>query len=114
MTEDKPEAPTEESAMESLGVTFVPLDDELRDRLGLDDGEPGLMISEVTRGGIIEDAGLQRGMVILEANSQPVSSVKDLQKVIDEAKKADRSKVLIAVRIGQITQYRTIDIGEKE
>jgi len=114
MTEDEPEAPAGEAAMESLGVTFVPLDDELRDRLGLDEGEPGLMISEVERGGVIEEAGLQRGMVILEANSQPVGNVKDLQKVIDEAKKADRSKVLIAVRIGQITQYRTIDIGEKE
>lgn len=100
------------STMDSLGVTFVPLDDEMRDRLGLDPGEAGLVIADVARGGVIEEAGLQRGWVLLEANSQPVDSVEAFQKVIDAAKKAGRTKVLIAVRIGQITQYRTIDISE--
>ena len=70
------------------------------------------MISEVERGGAIEEAGLQRGMVILEANNEPVSSVDVLKKAIDAAKKANRTKVLIAVRVGQITTYRTIDISE--
>jgi serine protease Do len=51
-------------------------------------------------------------MVILEANNEPVSSVEVLKKAIDAAKKADRTKVLIAVRVGQITTYRTIDISE--
>ena len=104
----------DESTMDSLGVTFIPLDDEMRGRLGLDEGEPGLVISDVERGSAIEEAGLQRGMVLLEANSQPVTSVEALQKTIDSARKAGRSKVLIAVRIGQITQYRTIDVGEEE
>ncbi|HPF23598.1 MAG: Do family serine endopeptidase [Hyphomonas sp.] len=107
------ETSPDESTMDSLGVTFVPLDADMRERLGLDKDEAGLVITEVKRGSIIEEAGLQRGMVILEANSQPVSSVDALQKTIDAAKKAGRTKVLIAVRIGQITQYRTIDIGDK-
>ena len=102
----------DEATMESLGVTFIPLDDEMRQRLGLDKDEAGLVISEVERGGAIEEAGLQRGMVILEANNEPVSSVEVLKKAIDAGKKADRTKVLIAVRVGQITTYRTIDISE--
>ncbi len=104
----------DEATMDSLGVTFVPLDDEMRKRLGLDEDEAGLVISEVEPGGAIEDAGLQRGMVILEANNEPVSSVDVLKKAIDAAKKANRTKVLIAVRVGQITTYRTIDISEDE
>jgi serine protease Do len=102
----------DEASLESLGVTFVPLDDEMRERLGLDKDEAGLVISEVERGGAIEEAGLQRGMVILEANNEPVSSVDVLKKAIDAAKKANRTKILIAVRVGQITTYRTIDISE--
>ena len=102
----------DEASLESLGVTFLPLDDEMRERLGLDKDEAGLVISEVERGGAIEEAGLQRGMVILEANNEPVSSVDVLKKAIDAAKKANRTKILIAVRVGQITTYRTIDISE--
>jgi serine protease Do len=102
----------DEATMDSLGVTFVPLDDEMRQRLGLDEDEAGLVILEVEPGGAIEEAGLQRGMVILEANNEPVSSVEVLKKAIDAAKKANRTKVLIAVRVGQITTYRTIDISE--
>ena len=66
------------------------------------------------RGGVVEESGLQPGMVLLEANNQPVKNVDALQKVIDAAKKAGRTKVLVAVRIGQITNYRTIDISEAE
>jgi len=102
----------DESSMDSLGVTFIPLDDEMRERLGLDKDEAGLVISEVVKGGVIDEAGLQRGMVLLEANNEPVSSVDVLKKAIDAAKKANRTKVLIAVRVGQITAYRTIDISE--
>jgi serine protease Do len=102
----------DESSMDSLGVTFIPLDDEMRERLGLDKDEAGLVISEVVKGGVIDEAGLQRGMVLLEANNEPVSSVDVLKKAIDAAKKANRTKVLIAVRVGQITAYRTIDIRE--
>ncbi len=108
--EDAPE----ESAMDSLGVTFVPLDEELRMRLGLGTDEPGLVVAEVTKHGVMDEAGLQAGMVILEANNEPVTSVESFQKAIDAAKAADRTKVLIAVRIGQITNYRTIDIGKKD
>jgi serine protease Do len=100
------------SSMDSLGVTFLPLDDEMRERLGLDKDEAGLVISEVVKGGVIDEAGLQRGMVLLEANNEPVTSVDVLKKAIDAAKKANRTKVLIAVRVGQITAYRTIDISE--
>ena len=102
----------DESSMDSLGVTFIPLDDEMRERLGLDKDEAGLVISDVVKGGVIDEAGLQRGMVLLEANNEPVSSVDVLNKAIDAAKKANRTKVLIAVRVGQITAYRTIDISE--
>ncbi|MEZ5945933.1 MAG: Do family serine endopeptidase [Hyphomonas sp.] len=111
-TPDKKDETPEGAVMESLGATFLPLDAEARTRLGLDADEAGLVISEVDRGGVIEESGLQPGMVIMEANSQPVNSVADLEKVIDTAKKAGRTKVLVAVRIGQITNYRTIDISE--
>ena len=71
------------------------------------------MIVDVARKGVFEDAGLQAGMVILEANSQPAVSVDAFQKAVADARKSGRSKVLVAVRIGQITNYRTLDLSTK-
>jgi len=62
----------------------------------------------------MEDAGFQPGMVILEVNNKPATSVEALRKAIDEAKRAKRTKILVAVRIGQITNYRTIDLSDAE
>tara|TARA_R110001606_G_scaffold99340_2_gene219212 strand:- start:406 stop:1941 length:1536 start_codon:yes stop_codon:yes gene_type:complete len=101
------------TVLDDYGVTFKPLDDETRTKLGLKPGEPGLMIVDVARKGVFEDAGLQAGMVILEANSQPAVSVDAFQKAVADARKSGRSKVLVAVRIGQITNYRTLDLSTK-
>ena len=89
------------------------MDEETRDKLGLKSGEHGLVITDVSRKGVFEEAGLQVGMVILEANNAPATSVDAFQKAIADAKKSGRTKVLVAVRIGQITNYRTLDLTTK-
>ena len=108
-----PQAEAPGTALDDLGVTFKPMDDETRTKLGLRSGEAGLVIVDVARKGIFEEAGLQDGMVILEANNQPATSVAAFEKAIADAKKSGRSKVLVAVRIGQITNYRTLDLATK-
>ena len=52
-------------------------------------------------------------MIILEANNQPATTVAAFEKAIADAKKSGRTKVLVAVRIGQITNYRTLDLATK-
>ena len=111
--ETPPKSQEEGTALDDMGVTFKPMDDETRTKLGLRSDEAGLVIVDVTRKGIFEDAGLQDGMVILEVNSQPATTVAAFEKAVAEAKKSGRSKVLVAVRIGQITNYRTLDLAAK-
>lgn len=98
----------------TVGATFEPMDDELRTRLGLRSGENGLLVTEVDEGGVMADAGIQPGMVILEIDNQPATSIDAFKRAIAGAEREDRTKVLIAVRIGQITNYRTIDLAEAE
>jgi serine protease Do len=93
-----------------FGVRLVPMDEPTREALGLRVGDTGLAISEVVKDGIFEKAGFEPGIVILEANGRPVPNVDAFERAISEAKAANRSKVLLALRIGQITNYRTIDI----
>jgi formylglycine-generating enzyme required for sulfatase activity len=96
---------------EVLGATFLPFDEAMHSIHGLHKSIPGLIIAEIDVGGIIDKGGLQRGMVLLEVNSQPVTDMATLQKSIGSSK---RNKVLIAVRIGQVTQYRTLNLGKRK
>ena len=50
-------------------------------------------------------------MVILEVNNRAAISVEAFKKGISDAKRDGRDKVLVAVRIGKITNYRTIEVN---
>lgn len=98
------------SLLADLGVRLMPMTDEVRQRLGLRPGDTGLSITEVTPDGVFAKAGFESGLVILEANGQPVPSVQAFEASIKAARAANRSKVLLAVRVGQTTIYRTVDL----
>lgn len=52
----------------ALGITVTPLDDDLREALGLPD-ETGLLVSDVS--GPAEEAGMVPGSMLLEVNGEP-------------------------------------------
>lgn len=109
-----PAEPVQPGTMsDELGARLVPMDDETRVRLGLRAGETGLRVVEVKPEGVLDKAGLMTGMVILEANGRAVPTVEALQRALNEARANNRTKVLIAIRVGQVTNYRTIDLAAK-
>jgi serine protease Do len=59
-----------------LGMSVEDLDGELRRELNLPSGSKGVVVSRVTPGGPAEDAGFERGDLIVEVDQKPVPSVK--------------------------------------
>jgi serine protease Do len=57
--------------------------------------EKGVVVTGVEPGSRADDAGMQRGDLILEVNRQPVGSVKDVMKNIDQSKDKDRLLFLV-------------------
>lgn len=96
--------------LEEFGVRLDPMTTEMRQRLGLRPSDTGLVITELTPGGIFAEAGFVKDLVILEANGQPVPTVEAFEQVVNEARAANRSKILLAVRAGQATTYSTVDL----
>jgi serine protease Do len=96
--------------LDDLGVRLMPMPEDTRQRLGLRPVDTGLVITEVTPEGPFDKAGLQRDLVILEANGQPVPTVEAFEKTVRDARAANRSKILLAVRVGQSTTYLTVDL----
>lgn len=96
--------------LSDFGVRMLPMTEEVRQRLGLRPNDTGLTITEVTPDGIFAKAGFEKDLVILEANGQPVPTVEAFENTVKEARAAKRSKILLAVRVGQATVYRTVDL----
>ena len=91
-------APGAPKEMEMLGLTLAPLDDDMRERLGLDAGVQGLMITKVDQASEAFTKGLVEGDLITEAGQQKVVRVKDLQDRVAEAKSAGRKSLLLLIR----------------
>ena len=95
-----------------LGLYLRPLDPETREALGLDDDEPGLVIDDITSDSPLLELGVRPGMVLLDANGQPLNTIIDLDDAIRRADALGRDKLLLAIRFGARTSYLTVDISE--
>ncbi|MDD2901136.1 MAG: DegQ family serine endoprotease [Syntrophales bacterium] len=63
--------------------------------------EQGVVVAGIEPGSRADDAGIQRGDLILEVNRQPVSSVKDVLKNIDRSKDKDHLLLLVQRQDGK-------------
>lgn len=95
------------SRLESLGLEVETLTPEIAGQLNLK-AEHGVVITDVASGSPADRAGLESGMVIVEAGRAPVKSVADLKKAVDEAKDG----VLLLVRSEQGSRFLVLKAGE--
>lgn len=88
-----------------LGFTVQTMTPELAQSLGLDE-QSGLLVSDVRPGSLADNAGLQRGDLIVEAGTgatrQPVNSARDLEAILTANK---GQSILLLVRSNQQTRF---------
>jgi serine protease Do len=96
----KPEAPST-AARQSLGITLTPLSDEVRKRLKLEKSDTGVVIASVNQASDAAAKGLRAGDIITEINSTPVTNPDQAARLVDEARKAGRTTVLLRIRRGE-------------
>jgi serine protease Do len=82
------------------GITAHDLSPELAQRFGLPEDEEGVVVTRVEPGSAAEDAGVQRGDLILEINRRAVRDTKDFSRIASDLGK-DESILLLVNRQGQ-------------
>jgi len=82
----------------SLGISVIPLTPTIAGQLGLDQNTRGLVITQVDQSSDAAQSGLDRGVVILSANGQPVTTAAQLEAIVKSAQAAHRSAVLLRVQ----------------
>ena len=94
-----PQGPSASGILEkSLGISAIPLTPTIASQLGLDQGTKGLVITNVDPSSDAAQSGLDRGVVILAANGQPVTTVAQLEGVVKSAQAAGRTAILLRVQ----------------
>ncbi|MCA0045194.1 Do family serine endopeptidase [Celeribacter sp. ASW11-22] len=111
--------PTEDAPMDAMpqtrelmGLTLQPLDDALREQLGVSAAMDGLAVVEVDETSEAFMKGLRAGDVITEAGQQPVADVSDLEARIAEAQEAGRKTVLLLVRRAGEPRFVALGVAE--
>ncbi len=95
-------APSEEDAGSGAlaGLSVQDVTPELAQRFGLPDDEAGVLVTRVEPGSLADDAGVQRGDLVLEINRQVVRHTRDFNQIAAEIAKDD-SILLLVNRQGQ-------------
>ena len=104
-------APDEPIEKDILGVTVTAISDELREKLNLDANATGLVVGAVDEASEAFEKGLRAGDVITEAGQQNLTSIKDLEDRIDEAKEAGRKSLLLLVRRSGEPRFVALSLG---
>ena len=91
----------EPSRFEKLGIEVQPLTADVAKQLKAD-ADHGVVITDVREGSPADEQGLASGMIILEAERQPVKSIAELRSALD---KAGDKGVLLLVRTEQGTRF---------
>jgi len=94
---------------DKLGISVQDLTPELAESLGVK-AEQGAVITQVEPGSPAALAGLESGMVIVEANRKPVAGVDDLRKAIQEQPLS--KGLLLRVQSAAGTRYVAIRVAD--
>jgi serine protease Do len=82
----------------AVGISVIPLTPTIAGQLGLDQSTRGLVITQVDQSSDAAQSGLDRGMVIVAANGQPVATAAQLEAIVKSAQAAGRTAMLLRVQ----------------
>ncbi|WP_425039651.1 Do family serine endopeptidase [Primorskyibacter sp. S187A] len=106
---DAPDVPEE---LETLGMTLMPVTDELREQLELSAGAEGLVVTDVEETSAAFEKGLRAGDLITEAGQEKVAGIEDFTAQVDAAKEAGRKSLLLLVRRAGDPRFVALSLEE--
>ena len=102
-------AGTETGTSKKLGITVQELTPKLAESLGIDDTQ-GLIITDINGGSAAEEAGIQRGDIILEINREKVENVAQYKQALQAA--LEKKSILLLIKRDQHTRFVVVDLKE--
>ncbi len=108
----KPVDTTKPTDIDGLGMKVAPVSNELKEKFQLQDGQKGVVITDVAPNTPAADRGLKPGDVIMEVQQGEVVTPADVQKQVDAARGADRKFVLMLIQREGGVQYVPLSLSK--
>jgi serine protease Do len=103
---------TKPTDIAGLGLKIAPVSQDLKDKFSLQDGQKGVVITDVAPNTPAAARGLKPGDVIMEVQQGEVTSPADVQKQVDAARGADRKFVLMLIQREGGVQYVPLSLSK--
>jgi serine protease Do len=71
--------------LDAIGVEITDLTPELAEQIGLKDVSSGVVVWNVDRGSVADEAGLKRGMMVVKVDKQAVDSASAMKEKMEKA-----------------------------
>jgi serine protease Do len=108
----KPTDAAKPTDISGLGLKVAPVSQDLKDKFQLQDGQKGVVITDVSPNTPAAERGLKPGDVIMEVQQGEVASPDDVQKQVESARKADRKFVLMLIQREGGVQYVPLSLSK--
>jgi len=108
----KPADAAKPTDISGLGLKVAPVSQDLKDKFSLQDGQKGVVITDVSPNTPAAERGLKPGDVIMEVQQGEVVSPADVQKQVDAARGSDRKFVLMLIQREGGVQYVPLSLSK--
>ena len=94
-----------------LGLSLAPLDDAARRRISPEAGVRGLVIASVDQASDAAQKGVRKDDILVRAGDREVTAAGDVTAVVEAAKKAGRTSVLVGIYRGGRTIFLPLKVS---
>lgn len=99
----------DENIKEKLGFSVENLTDRLAQKLELENGQMGVVVTDINRASDAYRQGLRRGFVITEVDHEPVTNVEEFREAIYNLQE-EKEVVLLQVLVAGNSQYIAFEL----
>ncbi len=100
----------DESLEEQLGFRVQNLTSDLAERLGLQPGQNGVVVTGISRGSDAYRQGLREGDVITSVSRNDISNMSDFNREINKVLESDNNVVLLRIIRGGVNQFIAFEL----
>jgi serine protease Do len=107
-----PDVPSASRDLEGFGMKISPITADIKDRFQINADQKGVVITDVTQGGVAAERGLKPGDVIVEVQQAEVVSPEDVMKKVEAQRAQDRKSVLMLIQGQDGVRYVPLPISK--
>ncbi|MCB1532904.1 MAG: DegQ family serine endoprotease [Alphaproteobacteria bacterium] len=111
---DSPAAETKGTKIDPVGLTVKELSGALRQDYDISNEVNGVLIDEIERNSEAARKGLMAGDVIVEIDQKPVTKPADIQALVDDAVKKQRSSTLLLINREGDVRFVALKLAKKD